>query len=384
LDLNQAAQLLSWLDEEHRKDKALLMALQSQVDVHKAQLNEQSRQLQAIQASLSRIEGQLPKLNQLDNSLQSMRSEFGNLVAKQSSERDGLEEKHQQSERQEAEAIARIVRQVQDRVDALGTYENTITVLREEDAKLRSRLTEVFDQVSEIAKRLDMQQPRTAQLEQDVGVFRDSIAEHRVASENLGNRLLQLKAELDALGSRLETKVDQTQSALEELRERRRIEVDETRIRQQEQGRRIDELEQEVGGIRAPIGRWAVQIAEFAEEFERNRKTIYDLRELERTVRQQGKEMIELQRITAERQRTEMREWQDQQVRVDEEQNARLARIEAANVRVMEALQKLEDSIAANQSTIQDSADELWQAWSAYLQGQVSLTDSIIVKRGKG
>ena len=301
MDLNQATQLLSWLDEEHRKDKALLMALQSQVEVHKAQLDEQSRQLQAIQASLSRIEGQLPRLNQLDNSLQSMRTEFSNLVAKQSVERDGLEEKRQQSERQEAEAIARIVRQVQDRVDALGTYENTITVLREEDAKLRSRLTEVLDQVSEITKRLDMQQPRTAQLEQDVGVFRDSIAEHRVASENLGNKVLQLKAELDALGPRLENKVDQTQSALEDLRERRRIEVDEARIRQQEQGRRIDDLEQEMGGIQAPIGRWAVQIAEFAEEFERNRKTIYDLRELERTVRQQGKEMIHDRSIRNER-----------------------------------------------------------------------------------
>ena len=82
MDLNQATQLLSWLDEEHRKDKALLMALQSQVEVQKAQLTEQARQVQEIQAALARVEGQLPKLEQLDIALQGFRSEFSGLMTK--------------------------------------------------------------------------------------------------------------------------------------------------------------------------------------------------------------------------------------------------------------------------------------------------------------
>jgi len=83
LDLNQAIQLLTWLDEEHRKDKALLMALQSQIDAQKAQMTEQARQLQDIQAALTRIESQLPKLAQFESAMQSVRTEFAGLLAKQ-------------------------------------------------------------------------------------------------------------------------------------------------------------------------------------------------------------------------------------------------------------------------------------------------------------
>lgn len=383
MDLNQATQLLSWLDEEHRKDKALLMALQSQVEVQKAQLTEQARQVQEIQAALARIEGQLPKLEQLDIAIQGFRTEFSGLMAKQSAEQEGLQGKRLQAEKQGSEAIARVIRQVQDRVDALGTYENTITVLRDEDGKLRSQLTEAFDQISDLSKRVDVQPPRLARLEQAVPGFGDRLADSRLAIEDLNNRYLQLKAEVDALVPSQNAKIDQTQAALQELRDRQRPELDGLRVKHQDQARRIDELDQDFKAIQTPMARWARQLEEFADQFERNSKTIHDLRELERTVRQQGKETIELQRIASERQRTDMREWQDSQVRVDEEQNVRLQQLEAGLPRATEALRDLEDRLQQNRQALEDYADEFWQAWSTYMQGQTSLFDSMVRQRGK-
>ena len=383
MDLNQATQLLSWLDEEHRKDKALLMALQSQVEVQKAQLTEQARQVQEIQAALARIEGQLPKLEQLDIALQGFRSEFSGLMTKQSADQESLEEKRIQAEKLGSEAVARVIRQVQDRVDALGTYENTITVLRDEDAKLRSQLTEAFDQLTDLSKRVDVQAPRLAQLEQNVPGFGDSLADSRLALQDLSNRYLQLKAEVDALVPPLNAKIDQTQATLQELRDRQPAELDGLRAKHQDQARRIDELDQDLQAVQTPMARWARQLEEFADQFERNTKTMHDLRELERTVRQQGKETIELQRIAAERQRTDMREWQDSQVRVDEEQNIRLQQLEAGLPRVTEALRDLEEHLQENRQAIENSADEFWQVWSTYMQGQMSLFNSMVRQRGK-
>jgi chromosome segregation ATPase len=383
LDLSQATQLLTWLDEEHRKDKALLMALRSQTEVQEAQLTEQARQLQEIQASLARIESVLPRFQQLDTTIQGIRTEFANLVAKQTAEQEGLEEKRTQVERQESEAIARIIRQVQERVEALGSYENTITVLRDEDSKLRSKLTEAFEQLSELSKRVAAQPPRLDLLESGSQVMRDALAQNRLALENLNNDQLQLKAALDTLGPRLDGKTEQMQLALQELSQRRRMELDELRGKQQDQARLVEELSKEVKATQAPLARWADQMEEFAEQFERNRKTMYDLRELEKQVRQQGNEMAELQRIAAERQRAELREWQDNQIRVDEEQAIHLQQLEAWQQKAIETLKSLEERLEQNQQDVQARSDELWQAWAAFSQGQIGLVESFVKQRGK-
>jgi len=384
LDPSQATQLLTWLDEEHRKDKALLMALQSQTEIQKTQLTEQARQLQEIQATLARIEGQLPKFEQLESSIQSVRTEFTSLVAKQTTEQEGLEEKRIQAERQESEEIARIIRQVQQRVEALGSYDNTITVLRNEDGKLRSEVTEAVEQISELSKRVDAQPPRIDLLEQDTRVFRDSLAEARLAAEDLNNRNMQLKAALEALGPRLDAKTEQTQRALEQLSKRRRAELDAFRVKQQDQARLIEDLDKELKAMQTPITRWANQMEEFTAQFERNRKTMYDLRELESQVRQQGKEMVELQRLAADRQRTELREWQDNQVRVDEKQTIRLEQLEAWRPKITQALKSLQEHLEQNKQDIEACSDDFRQAWVAYMQGQIGLIENIVKQRGKG
>jgi chromosome segregation ATPase len=383
LDLSQATQLLTWLDQEHRKDKALLMALHSQTEVQEAQLTEQARQLQEIQASLARIESQLPRFQQLDTVIQGIRTEFANLVVKQTVEQEGLEEKRMQVERQESEAIARIIRQVQERVETLGSYENTIAVLRDEDSKLRAKVTEAFEQLSELSKRAAAQPPRLDLLEGEVPVMRDALAENRLAVQDLNNDHLQLKAGLDALGPRLDGKIEQIQLALQELGQRRRVDLDELRVKQQDQARLIEGLDKEVKTVEAPLARWTNQMEEFAEQMERNRKTMYDLRELQKQVRQQGKEMAELQRLAAERQRAELREWQDNQARLDEEQSIHLKQLETWQQKAKETLTGLEERLEQNRQDVEACSDEFWQVWTAYMQGQIGVVESIVKERRK-
>jgi len=384
LDLSQATQLLTWLDEEHRKDKALLMALQSQVDTQKTQLKEQARQLQEIQAMLARIEGQLPKLAQFEDSIQSVRTEFASLLAKHAAEQEMLAEKRTETEQLESETLARIIHQVQERVESFGSFENTVAALGDENSKLRGEVTRAFTQISDIAKRLDAQDQRMDLLTQDAQQFRDALTNARIAYEDLNDKNMALKAALDALGPRLDAKIEQLQPALEEMSKRQRTELDALQVKQQEQARLLEEMGNEFRTVQAVTARWAKQIEEFTAQFERSRKALYDLRELEKQVRQQGNEMLELQRLTAERQRTELREWQDSQVRVDEEQTIRLEQLEAWQRKATEALQSLEEHLEQNKRDIGTCADKLWQTWTEYMQGQMKLLENIVKQRGTG
>lgn len=370
-------QLLTWLDEEHRKDKAMLMSLQSQLDVQKAQLTDQARQLQEIQAALTRIEAQLPGLSQIESSLQSIRTEFAGLLAKHTAEQEAREEARTRTDKLESETIAKIVRQVQERVDALGSFDNTVAVLREEDSKLRSELARVVAQFAELTKRLGAQDERTAVLAKDIQTFRDTLTNARLTHEDLGSQIMALKAAVDTFGPRFDARVAQLLLVIEELREREQTDISALQAKQQAQDHQMDELSKEIQAFKASIARWSKQMAQFTDDFERDRKTLYDLRELETEVRQQGKEALELQRLAAERMRTELREWQDNQMKVDEEQTARLEQLLAWQQKASKMLEDLEQRLEQNRQEIKARADELWQAMANYAQGQMKLLENL-------
>lgn len=381
MDLNQVIQLLTWLDEEHRKDKALLMAMQSQLDAQKAQLTEQARQLQEIQAALPRIEGQLPRLGQLDAAIQSVRSEFSGLLAKHTAEQDARDDMRTRSNKLEAESLARIVRQIQERVEGIGSFDQVAAVLREEDTKLRGEITRAFNQFPEMVKRLDAQDERLGLLAKDAQSSRDGLTNMRLEHENLSGQHLTLKAVVDAIGNRLETGAGQFQSGLDALAKAEQADVNTLHLRMGEWERRQEELDANLQAAQPPIARWNKQLEDFAAQFDRNRKTLYELQELERQIRQQGNEMLELQRLAAERQRTELREWQDTQVRLDDEQTARLVRLESWQTKSAATWQSLEERLEHNKQAIQACSDELWKVWSRFIQAQSKVLDGL--KQGK-
>jgi hypothetical protein len=154
-------------------------------------------------------------------------------------------------------------------------------------------------------------------------------------------------------------------------------------VKQQDQARLIEELGKEVKAAQAPIARWTTQMEDFAAQFERNRQTVYQLRELERQVRQQGKEMAEVQRLSADRQKAELREWQDNQARVDEQQSLRLDQLETWRPKVTEALSKLGERLDQTNRDVEINSDRLWQAWAEYTKGQLELANHIAKQRGK-
>ena len=378
MDPSQVSQLLTWLDQEHRKDKALLIELQGQVNAYEPRLAELTRQLQEIQAVLTVVESQLPKLERLDDSLQSARTEFANLMEQQAAEQGAQREQWAQTQKLESETKARIIRQLQERVEAFGSFESSAALLRDEDGRLQSELTKVLDQLSKESKRLDTQEQRMGLLTKDTHDFREGLTNIKVAHDDLSTQSMTLKATLDGLESRLDSRIAQFQSSLEDLGEGHKTSLAAFQVKLQEQDRLADESSKRVNAFQTRIGRWTKQIEQFANQFESNRKTLYDLQELEKQMRQQGNELLELQRLSAERQRTELREWQDSQIRVDDEQMARLEQLEARQQRAIETMESLGERLQEYRQDVETCIVELWQVWAKYLQGQVDFLDSTV------
>jgi uncharacterized coiled-coil protein SlyX len=373
VDLSQATKLLTWLDEEHRKDKALLMALQSQIDAQKAQLTEHARQMQDTQAALTRLEGQSPRIGQLESSIQGARSEFAALLTKQTADQETRQEQRMRADKLEGGTMARLVRQLQERVEGLGTFDSSVALLRDEDGRLQAELSKLATQIAEVVKRLGTQDQRLGLLSQEGQTLREGLASARLSDEDMREQGMSLKAAIDAIAPPLDAKVEQLQLSVIELSKGRQADLDPFQLRLQEQARQIEALSESVTAVQVPIDRWAKQMEELTGQYERNRKTLYEMHEVERAIRQQGRELTELQRLAAERQRAELREWQDSQSRVDEEQTVRIEQAEAWQRKTAETLVGLEKDLQEIRRDIVTRSEQIWQVWSEFMRQQAKV-----------
>jgi chromosome segregation ATPase len=264
----------------------------------------------------------------------------------------------------------------------MGSFDDTAAALRNEDSRLQTELNKVLDQLSEVSKRLAAKEQRLDLLSGESSAFRAELANAKLAQEDLATNQMTLKAALESLEPRLDTKIEHLRSALDDMSKGHQADLEASQLRLQEQDQLVEELGHRVNGFQTLVTRWTSQMAEFTTQLENNRRTLYELQELESQIRQQGSELTELQRLAAERQRTELREWQDAQIKVDEEQMARLDRLETWKPRAAETMEGLQERLERNRREIEASIEQLWDMWSEYVKRQTDLSARIGERRG--
>lgn len=72
---DQTLQRLNWLDEEHRRDKATLLDLNSKIENYLSQLNGFSKGLQDLEERLARVQGQSLRYSQVESALAQLKTE---------------------------------------------------------------------------------------------------------------------------------------------------------------------------------------------------------------------------------------------------------------------------------------------------------------------
>jgi len=73
---DQSLQRLMWLDEEHRKDKAMMGEIVAQLDQHLTQITGVTRGLQDLEERLARVQNQSLRYSQIEQALGQIKTEF--------------------------------------------------------------------------------------------------------------------------------------------------------------------------------------------------------------------------------------------------------------------------------------------------------------------
>ena len=81
MDLGQLTQMITWLDEEHRRDRAELVKLQQQVQRQETEVQDQTHTIQSLEGRLAGMQTQVLGIAQLETALQQFKEEVVQMLA---------------------------------------------------------------------------------------------------------------------------------------------------------------------------------------------------------------------------------------------------------------------------------------------------------------
>lgn len=315
MDIAQLAQMVNWLDEEHRRDRAEIARMQQQIESQTADLVEQNRRIQDLEGRLANLKGQLNRFPQVENQIHNVKQEFSMLISREEETRSQSIRELERTRLNDREALTREIGEVRRELPRIGRLEETVESRRGEDERLNDLIANVRSQLPQIHKEIE---ERTRQI--------PFLAEQRTSDTK---RIAQLQQETVELFKRTEAHTGRIGVVEEAVR---RLAVDLEKIRpipaelREEQQTFMERIRVELVDRLQVLSRWqealdeqksivvraSEQVQSFGQQMETARRAAQTIQDFQDAVKRDVVQVQELQRLSEERTRREMDEFREE------------------------------------------------------------------------
>ena len=382
MDPAQAAQMITWLDEEQRKAKALVAELRDQLQKQAMEMADQRKRFEDLQGRLVRLQTEVTRLTQVDQLMAQLKSEMAAVL------RDVREElrKHDQqalrARQVEREAEAKLQLELSQRVERVLTLDDKATTMATEQQRqnemlvgLRQRLDNVDKELVRRAdqRRLDDEEHRREM--ERTEAMRQTVESLRAQNETNAARFQYLERWAQASAQRT--------ADLQAFRaEMQRLQADLLEgLRRSEQ--RVEKQVRDWATITETLHRdqetWANQLRIFSEQHERTKKALASVQDLAKDLRVAQDEARQSMGLGGEKQRRELREWQgenekrwtrylaqweyrwSEQRKADDAMTGRLDELGTAVPGLEKDVQALRTALAEESNRARAASADLWR-----------------------
>jgi hypothetical protein len=314
MDLAQLAQMVNWLDEEHRRDRAEIARLQQRIEAQSADMIEQARRVQELEGRLAATQAHLSRFTQIEQAIQNAKTELVGLVERGDEGRVQAQRELERSRLSDREMLSREISEIRRELPRLSRLEEGIEIRSVEDERLSELIMGVRNQIGGLAKELE---ERTRQI--------PFLAEQRTSDTK---RIAQLQQETVELFKRTEATAGRL-PILEEGIRKAAAEVEKyppilDNMREQ-QVQFMEKIRSTVVDREQVLTRWKETIEEqknivnqayervqsFAQQIDISRRAVQEMQEFKDMILREQAQVQELQRLAEERTRREMDEFRE-------------------------------------------------------------------------
>ena len=369
MDLAQLAQMVNWLDEEHRRDRAEIARLQQRIEAQSSDIIEQARRIQELEGRLAATTAHLGRFSQVEQAIQNAKTELVALVERGDESRVQAQREIERSRLSDRELLSREISEVRRELPRISRLEEAIEIRSIEDDRLSELIMGVRNQIGGLSKEIE---ERTRQI--------PFLAEQRTSDTKRIAQLQQETVELfkrtEATAGRLPLLEENIRKAVSEVEKYPAV-LDHLR---DQQVQFMEKIRSTVVDREQVLTRWKETIEEqknivnqayervqsFAQQIDISRRAVQEMQEFKDMILREQAQVQELQRLAEERTRREMDEFREDYEKKRRKAELRLEHLwseqDKFNREIVERFPPLHHDLKIHEHLLQ----QLWKLQESY------------------
>ena len=315
MDTAQLAQMVTWLDEEHRRDRAEISRLQQQIESQAGDSVEQARRIQELEGRLATTIAQLGRFTQLEQQIDSVKQEFGLMLDRGDEVRMQAAREYERGRLADREALSREISEVRRELPRIGRIEEAVELRKGEVERLVDMIMEGRNQINLLVKAIE---ERTRQIpflaDQRTGDAK-RIAQLQQETVELFKRTEAFSGRFSILEDadrRMSAEIERWRPVFGEVREEQQQFMERLRIEVVERLQVLNRWQEQIDDQQNVVSKNVEQLQSFAQTIETARRAANTISEFQETIRRDQVQVQELQRLAEERLRREMDDFQEE------------------------------------------------------------------------
>jgi chromosome segregation ATPase len=312
MEQSQLSQMVTWLDEEHKRDRNEINELQKQVESLTQEKKGQAQRIAQLDTELAALRTQIDRATQVGENFERFKQEMNTLLDDSSSLRQQALRDAERVRQIEMENITKTLGELRKEVDKLRRHAEELTAHRVEAQRLSGIVTQLQQQLIESDKADDEQARTISYLEDQRHQDNKRIAQLQAQIDNLLKQFEIQSSQIQHL-EQLTTRVNELKSNIDGLQHQQNQFLEKVQFHEAQRERLMQNWREDAERFRQHMGEYEQRMERYTEQYQRTKRATEELQEFEAQLQRQQHETAELQRLAENRQRSQWDEFQAQE-----------------------------------------------------------------------
>ncbi len=312
MDINQAARMIEWLDEERRRDKATIATLEQRLAQQQDTIGMLSKRLNSMESDQTVIKTQVTPSGREGDLIEQVRKEMLQLLENAEAKRLTAEREAERRADLSRENVMRPIRELTDRLDKIERQTNEFPSHQVERERVSDSVATLQQRVDDLYKKVEEPDRRLAFLEEQRRQDNRRLSEAQSEIPEVQKQVDTIRPKLTLLEDltlRIERRVQDVQNAERERREGMQQFIDQQTLLIQQRDQQINELVKRFGEQDSEMQRNIERFEVWSETYRQMKKIVDDFERIGDRLERRINEVAEMQRLSEERFRQEWNDW---------------------------------------------------------------------------
>ncbi len=312
MEQSQLSQMVNWLDQAHQQDRRALEQLRQQVERLSGERAETEQRIAALETQLGLLSAQLERLNLLESYFERFKEQVNAMLERGEAQRQKALQESDRARQAELTTLINAVDGFRKEIEKYRKYDEEIAARRVDMQRLSGELAKLQIAVENLARQRDEWTRTAGFLEEQRRQDTRRVADLQAQIVEVGRRIEGLLPRLQYL-EQLSPRLMELRAQMDELRQSQGRDLEKRQFLEAQIDRQIKLWAEEIDTYRQRMDNFERRIEQYAEYHQVAKKAIEGLQAFQEQIAREQQESAELLRLSQNRQKTQLEEWQTQQ-----------------------------------------------------------------------